>query len=74
MYLKDGDKVLVTCVAGVNRSGLVVALAIHEFMGCSGKACIDLVRKNRKLIYSIGPRALNNPYFVRVLEKLVERT
>src|SRR5262245_9118799 len=29
-HLKNGEKILVTCLAGINRSGLVVALTMHK--------------------------------------------
>lgn len=66
--LKKRRKVLVTCVAGINRSALVAALAIHERLGYSGKACMELVRGKRW----VGNLrcALQNPHFARFLERL----
>lgn len=69
LSLQKGSKVLVTCFAGINRSALVVALAINEHLGFSGNACIKLIRKMRRLddpwAYS-----LSNPYFIQALERL----
>ncbi len=66
--LKAGRKVLVTCVAGINRSGLVTALAIHERMGYSGKACVELVR-GKRWVGNLGT-ALQNRHFVSFLERI----
>ena len=43
---KQGDRVLVRCQAGLNRSGLVLALILIKD-GLSPKAAIDLIRANR---------------------------
>lgn len=66
-FLAEGKKVLVTCVAGINRSGLVVALALHKTFGYSGESCIDIVRDRRLLRDGV---ALRNPQFVDALLKL----
>lgn len=66
--LARGHKILVTCVAGINRSGLVVALTIHKAYGYSGKSCINFVRRRRKIEDDV---ALRNPVFVEALLKLV---
>ncbi len=62
----EGKKVLVTCQAGLNRSGLVSALAIHYLTGAKGSVCCNHVRicrplalSNRafqKALYALGPR------------------
>lgn len=67
--VQEGEKVLVTCAAGMNRSGLISALAIHILYGWSGDQCIRVVREKR------GPKAdgyypLSNSQFVSVLRKL----
>lgn len=55
-----GKRVLVTCQAGLNRSGLVSALALCTAVeGMTPGDAIDLVRRAR------GPWALSNPAFVR---------
>lgn len=71
-HVKRGEKVLVTCIAGINRSGLVVALALHKVFGYSGQSCIDLVRRHRKL--ADRDEALTNTYFVEALLKLPGET
>lgn len=67
-HLAKGRKVLVTCLAGINRSGLVVALALHKAYGYSGRTCIEIVR-SRRLIEDYG-LALSNEHFVEALSKL----
>ncbi len=65
--LADDQRVLVTCLAGRNRSGMVCALAL--MLGPPGLAAgeaIELVRAAR------GPNALANPHFVRFLQSLAE--
>lgn len=57
------DTVLVTCWMGLNRSGLVSALALHLLTGHSGFTCIQDVRRARK-------RALRNPGFLEALLRL----
>jgi hypothetical protein len=59
----QGGKVLVSCWAGINRSGLVTALALHRLTGLSGKDCIAAVRKGR-------PQALRNPQFLNILGRI----
>ena len=57
--LRSGKKVLVTCFAGRNRSGLVSALALKG-MGYSGDEAIRAVRRARR-------NALTNESFVQYL-------
>lgn len=59
--------ILVTCMAGINRSGLVVALTLHKLLGWSGQSCIDAVRARRQFYDGV---ALRNPQFVEALLKL----
>jgi protein-tyrosine phosphatase len=68
-HVKAGRKVLVTCLAGINRSGLVVALALHKVFGYSGQTCINLVRAKRRLADG-DDVALTNTIFVESLQKL----
>lgn len=61
--LQAGKKVLVTCWAGRNRSGLVSALALRKHLGLSGLKVITLVQMCR-------PRALTNTQFEECLARL----
>jgi hypothetical protein len=59
-------KVLVTCFAGRNRSGLVTALAIEELTrgsGATAESIIERIRQRR------GRAALGNPYFESLLRR-----
>jgi len=56
----DGKRVLVTCYLGINRSGLVTALALRILEAKPGSACVEHVRRSR-----LG--ALRNRYFVDAL-------
>ena len=58
--VRSGHRTLVTCAMGLNRSGLVTALALCELTGAPPWHCVDLVRKKR-------PGALQNPHFVRTI-------
>jgi protein-tyrosine phosphatase len=69
-HVRSGDKVLVTCQQGRNRSGLVAALAVHLLTGMSGKDAARFVQKRRRTID--GP-ALSNDYFVDLLSRLPGR-
>jgi protein-tyrosine phosphatase len=60
---KAGDRVLVRCQAGLNRSGLVTALILIKD-GCSAEQAISLIRENR------GEDALfNNNFYSWLLEE-----
>ena len=67
--IQSGGKALVTCAAGINRSGLVSALSLHFLHGWPGTECIARVQKTR-----ISQRhhltALDNPQFRAALRKL----
>jgi protein-tyrosine phosphatase len=70
--LARGQKVLVTCAGGMNRSGLVSALSLHLLYGWAGIRCIQEVRAKR------GPgkdgyTPLSNDEFVDVLSRLPAR-
>ena len=62
-----GERSLVTCAAGLNRSGIVNAVALHYRFGCSGPEAVAQIRATR------GPQALGNPSFERRLAKLPRR-
>jgi protein-tyrosine phosphatase len=62
--VQDGHRVLVHCVQGLNRSGIVVARALM-LLGYSAADAIDLVRHRRGL--DEGFPALGNERFVQWL-------
>ena len=66
--LKDGGRVLVTCAAGANRSGLVNGITLHLLYGWSGRKAIDQIRRKRKLQDGYPP--LSNDEFVAALMNL----
>lgn len=70
--IQSGKKVLVTCAAGKNRSGLVSALTLHLLYGWPGSDCAALVR--RKRIPLDGLPALSNPVFSQALSQLQGNT
>lgn len=55
-----GKKVLVTCMAGLNRSGMVTAMALYLLTGWSGKDVVEHVQASR-------PMALCNATFAQWL-------
>lgn len=64
----QGRKSLITCRAGMNRSGLVTGLALHMIFGWDGRTCIKRIQKNRR--ESRGIRPLSNHQFVAALKNL----
>lgn len=60
-----GEQVLVTCMQGRNRSGLVTALAIHLVYGIGGARAAHWVKRRRR-----GAAALTNPIFMSYLTSL----
>ncbi len=54
--VRGGRRVLVTCAAGLNRSGLVTGVALHLLTGWHGMKVINHVRAKRMF-------ALNNDFF-----------
>jgi protein-tyrosine phosphatase len=60
-HLKAGRKVLVTCQAGLNRSGFVTAVALHKLTGWDGAKCVQHVQHTRQ-------GALFNKSFVRWIQ------
>jgi hypothetical protein len=65
--IKRGGKVLVTCMQGRNRSGLISALAIRSLYGFSGKQVLLQVQTMRQ-------NALTNPSFQQLLADLPSRS
>lgn len=61
LALDRGDRVLVTCAQGRNRSGLVSALALVRRCGVSGREAARVVREAR-------PSALTNALFREFLD------
>lgn len=61
--LHAGQRVLVTCYAGLNRSGIVSALTLHLMTGWAGKRCAEAIRLRRK-------GALFNKQFSSYLDSL----
>jgi len=59
---KAGDRVLIRCQAGMNRSSLVTALVLMKD-GMSADKAIELIRKQR------SEYCLSNQYFVDYLKK-----
>ncbi|MHC4814343.1 MAG: protein-tyrosine phosphatase family protein [Planctomycetota bacterium] len=60
---RRGERVLVTCAAGLNRSGLIVGTAL-KLAGLGGCDAVRRIRRAR------GPLALSNPSFVQALSGL----
>lgn len=60
---RRGDRVLVTCAQGRNRSGLVTALLARRIYGLSGREARLLVQQKRR-------NALTNGSFSRYLDSL----
>ncbi len=61
--VRADKNVLVTCYLGLNRSGLVTALALYFLTGWPGWKCVKTVKLQR-------PNALGNQSFVKLLERL----
>ena len=59
-YVAAGERVLVTCAQGRNRSGLVTAIALHVLTRWPPDECIAFIRRRR-------PNACTNPQFNRAL-------
>ena len=65
VYLLGGT-VVITCAAGLNRSGLVMALTLLE-LGVEPRRAIDVIRRAR-------PGALCNPHFEQLILNLRGRS
>jgi len=61
-WLGQGLRVLITCYAGRNRSGLVSAIAL-----CRGPAAMAPEQAVRTVRAARGPDSLANPYFLEFL-------
>jgi protein-tyrosine phosphatase len=65
--LRKRRKVLVTCAAGLNRSGLVSASALRMLLDASADDVIRHIRAERH------PAALSNPLFESLVRRLHKR-
>lgn len=61
----NGQRVLVTCRLGLNRSALVIALALHQLTTMDGLAIVEHIRRQRSL------SALSNKHFVQLIVSVV---
>lgn len=59
-YAMDNKKVLITCAAGLNRSGMVTAFTLHRITGWSGAKIVKHIQECRQ-------GALCNRRFVKYL-------
>lgn len=59
-----GRRTLVTCRMGINRSGIITAMAVCLVTGCTGREAVALVRDKR-------PGALINTSFARHVESVM---
>ena len=65
--IRRGDKILITCNHGRNRSGLVTALTLARLAGCSGIEAALQVKANRRSPFG---EALTNASFIEYLMKV----
>jgi hypothetical protein len=65
--VRQGQKVLITCSQGRNRSGLITAMTLAGLTGCSGEKAIRAVRGRRNSPF--GP-ALTNDHYVTALMRV----
>lgn len=68
-YMRENKRVLVTCMMGMNRSGLVSALTLMIATGCSGATAANAVSTKRRPMDD-GTRALFNPIFSQFVRTL----
>jgi len=71
LYRKMGNRVLVNCTAGVNRSALVIAYALIKSTYLSPEEVINIIRTSN--YGQRGAQSLTNPSFVRFLNSLERR-
>lgn len=72
--VQAGRRVLVTCAAGLNRSGLVSALILHQLFGWAGSECVRVVRAKRVGSKRHPGRALCNAEFTAAIRRLGARS
>ena len=61
----SGQRVLVTCRLGLNRSALIIALALHQLTTMSGQEIVEHIRRQR------SQSALSNKHFVQLVVSVV---
>ncbi len=61
--LQAGQRVLVTCALGLNRSALISALAMQRAFDMTADEAIDQIRHYR------GSSALHNKQFVKLIKQ-----
>lgn len=66
--IRAGAKVIATCQMGINRSGLVTALALWYLTGATGTTCLNRMRAARPT-----PANVHNKYFAAYLCTLPSR-
>jgi protein-tyrosine phosphatase len=64
--LRENRRVLVSCAAGLNRSALIAALAMHEVWGMGAEEIVERLRQAR------GAWALSNPNFERLVRVVID--
>jgi protein-tyrosine phosphatase len=63
--IAHGERALVTCAAGLNRSALIVALTLGHLTTMNSERVIAHIRKHR------SPHALNNQHFQKIIHRAV---
>jgi protein-tyrosine phosphatase len=63
--VSQGQRVLVTCHMGLNRSALVAALTLGHLTTMNSQQIIDHIRKHR------NQKALNNAHFQKMIHRIV---
>lgn len=61
--VRSGQRVLITCHMGLNRSGIVTAVTLHMLTGQPGDAIVEHIQSRRS-------GALCNPSFVHAIRRL----
>lgn len=65
-HLRAGQRVLVSCAMGLNRSALVAAIAMHDVHGMDADEIVARIRRAR------GAWALSNPNFEKLLRVVID--
>lgn len=63
--LRAGQRVLVSCAMGLNRSALIAAIAMHDVYGLRADEIVRRIRRAR------GMWALSNPNFEKLLRVVI---